>query len=195
MMSYWWLSLLLLSIVLAGAASKGTVRKYFAAQLIATLAEYFFQYSEHYTLVYICATLLMVEMSVFLLWDAGIGKPTWKNAFMAGTWMTLAGGLGLEWLSLTEWYLLGEGLLFATLGMAMLLLARRSPPLLPIGTLTWAMAAYDFLYLLRPEVRAANGWMPSLMCSAAFLWLFATKGGLVRDRALVDTHRHHSLRP
>lgn len=191
-MSYWWLCLLLLSIVLAGLASKGTVRKYFVAQLIATLAEYFFQYSEHYALVYICATLLMVEMSVFLLWDAGIGRPTWKNAFMAGIWMTLAGGLGLEWLSLTEWYLLGEGLLFATLGMAMLLLATKSPVLLPIGTLTWAMAAYDLLYLLRPEVRAVNGWMPSLMCSIAFLWVFAMKGGIVRDRALVDTH---SLRP
>lgn len=171
-MFYWWLCLLI-SILLAGATSKGTVRLYFAAQLVATLAEYAFQYSEHYTLVYICATLLMVEMSIFLLWDAGVNKLTWGDAWMAGCWMTLAGGLGLSWLSLTEWYLLGEGLLFATIGMAMLMLSRKSKALLAIGTLTWVMSAYDFLYLLRPEVQRTNGWLPSLMCSACFLWLAA----------------------
>lgn len=179
-MSYWWFCLLLLSIILAGAVNRGTVRLYFGAQLLVTVAEYFGQFSRHYTLIYICATLLMVEMSVFLLWDAGIRKLTWRNAFMAGCWMTVAGGLGLEWLSLTEWYLLGEGLLFATVGMAMLLLGEKSLALRVIGTLTWGMAAYDFLYLLRPEVRATNGWLPSLMCSAAFLWMFLRgQGGSV----------------
>ena len=157
--------LLLASILLAGAATKGTLRLYFAAQLLATLAEYFGQFSRHYTQIYICSTLLMVEMSVFLLWDAGVGRPTWRNAFMVGCWMTIAGGLGLGWLSLTDWYLLGEGLLFATIGMAMLLLSR---DLRIIGTLTWGMAIYDFLYLLWPQIRATNGWLPSLMCIVAF---------------------------
>lgn len=164
--------LLLLSILLAGAVSQGTVRLYFVAQGIATVAEFAFRHSHWYSLVYILATLLMLEMSVFLLWDAGISKLTWKDAFMFGCWMTIAGGLGLTWLSLTDWYLLGEGLLFATVGLAMLRLGVDSLALRVIGTLTLGMAVYDFLYLLRPEVRATDGWAPSLMCSVAFLYLF-----------------------
>lgn len=169
-----WLSLclLLLSILLAGAASKGTVRLYFAAQLVSTLAEYFGQFSTHYLSIYICSTLLMTEMSVFLLWEEGVSKLHWKSAFMFGCWMTLAGGIGLEWLSLTGWYLLGEGLLFATLGIAMHWRGLDSLALRTIGMLTIGMAVYDFLYLLWPGVRELNGWLPSLMCSAAYLWLF-----------------------
>lgn len=171
MQSYWSLYLLLLSIAIAGLLSQRTVRLYFAAQFIATVAEFFSQHSAHYTLVYLCCTLLMVEMSVFLLWDAGVSHLVWKDALLFGVWMTIIGGLGLEWLSLTEWYVLGEGLLFAALGIAMLRLSRDSVELLAIGTLTLGMAVYDFLYLLQPIVRATNGWLPSLMCSAAFIWM------------------------
>jgi hypothetical protein len=173
MMVWFSLCLLLLAILVAGAASRGTVRLYFVAQLVATLAEYGWRHSEYYVLVYALATVLMVEMSVFLLWDAGVGAPTWREAWIAGILMTLAGGFGLTLLTLTEWYLLAEGLLFAILGMAMLLLNAKSKALLPLGTLTWAMAVYDFLYLLRPDVRAANWQAEPIMCSAAFLWLAA----------------------
>lgn len=182
MQSYWCLCLLLASILAAGAASRRTLRLYFVAQLIVTLAEYFSQATHYYTLVYICSTLLMVEMSVFLLWDAGISRLTWQDASLFGLWMTIVGGCAISALSLTEWYVLGEGLLFAVLGMAMLLKARRAFALLAIGTLTWAMAVYDFLWLLWPEVKAANGWLPSTMCSVAFLsiaWKGLTHGELI----------------
>lgn len=179
MQSYWCLYLLLGSILAAGLLSKGTLRLYFAGQLVATLAEFFFQNTAHYTLVYICATILMVEMSIFLLWDAGISHPTWQEALLVGIWMTTVGGLGLSALSLTEWYVLGEGMLFAVLGMAMLLKSKHKMEILTIGTLTWMMAIYDFLWLLWPEVKETNGWLPSTMCSLAFLCIAARN--LIKD--------------
>lgn len=167
MQSFWFLSLML-SVLLAAAASRGTLRLYFVAQSLVTIAEYVGQTSEHYTLVYVCSTLLMTEMSVFLLLDAGISRLAWKDATLFGTWMTIVGGLGLSSLSLTEWYVLGEGFLFAVLGMAMLLRSKRSVGLLGIGTLTLGMAVYDFLWLLWSDVKALDGWLPAAMCSATF---------------------------
>lgn len=169
-MFYLWPCLLLSSIVLAGILSQRVVRLYFAAQFIVTVAEYLCIGTPYYALVYIMATLLMLEMSVFLLWDEGIGRVRWRDAWMFGCWMTIAGTLGLSWLSLTDWYLMGEGMVFAVLGIVMHWRGSASIPLRAIGTLTLAMSVYDFLYLLRPEVRELD-WAPSLMCTVTFLWV------------------------
>lgn len=169
-----WLSffLLLATSLLALSVTKGTVRLYFTAQIVVTVAQFAAQWTHHYTLIYICGVLLAFEMSIFLLWDAGVSKLTWRTAVTWAAFMTAFGLVGLYELSLTDWYVLDEGIMLLVIGMAMLLVAKgsREPLALSvIGTLTWVMGMYDLLWLLSPAVRQTNGWMPSTMCSMAFL--------------------------
>ena len=172
-MSTWFsFSLLLAAIILGITNSKRTLRLYFVSQLIATLAEYFGQFTKHYTLIYVACVVLVVETSVFLLIDAGVNRLTWRSAATYAAFMTAFGMVGLyELSSFEEWYLIGEGCLLAALGMAFLLRKAQERTLRAIGTLTLGMAVYDFLWLLLPKVRDTNNWAPSLMCTLAFLWI------------------------
>lgn len=142
--------------------SRKIVKLYFRAQVIATLAEFFFQKSSWYALVYCMCVLLVMETNLFMLWDERTSWSTLRGSITFAAAITTAALFGLS--HIESWIVLAEGFLLAALGTALL-----QTRYTMIGTLTLGMAWYDFMWLMSSEVRETNGWMPSVMCSVAFL--------------------------
>jgi hypothetical protein len=144
------------------ARSRKIVRLYFRAQAIATLAEFVFQKTEWYALVYCMCVLLVMETNIFMLLDEGTTWGTLRGAVTFAAAITTAALFGLS--HIESWIVLAEGFMLAALGTALLQTSYTI-----IGTLTLGMAWYDFMWLMSSEIRDTNTWAPSSICAAAFL--------------------------
>lgn len=146
--------------------SRKTLRLYFWAQLVSTLALYYSAESHVYTFIYLAADLLMLELCCFLLLESKVNRFTIRTAATFGAVSTAVACFGLP--GVASWIVLVEGGVFSALGMAMMLCGE-SIPILGIGTLTMAMSVYDFGWLASENWRSTNGWAPSALCALTFL--------------------------
>ena len=162
----------LIAMLRARLNSSKAVEIYFRAQLLVNPLLWAFSRSRWYALVYVLAGLLIVETNIFLLLDEGVSQETVKMAVTFAALMTSIALTAME--RVTHWIVLGESFVLSALGFALLSTwehAREKVALAGIGTLTFGMALYDYLYLIQPEVERTGSWMPSVLCAAAFLWM------------------------
>lgn len=155
---------------MAGTTSRKTLRLYFAAQFLCTMALFFFRNSHDYTYAYIASDLLMLEMCAFLLIDSKVNRLTIRTAATFGAFATALSCFGLSPTGPGFWIVLLEGGVFSALGMAMMLCGE-SIPVLGIGTLTMAMSVYDFGWVANEDWRLTNGWAPSMLCAVMFFFI------------------------
>jgi len=170
-MNTWWFSAAITAIIAAILKSRKTVRLYFVAQLVNTLAVFAAShwFAHYYLGVYIATTLPILECCVFLLWDAGI---TWRQIYPAAAFGLLVGAIGAEYAgdwTPGKWVTFIEGGAFSTLGMAMALVkfqAEEWATVRTLGALSLAASVYDFAFVR--GWKETNSWLPAALCAVAF---------------------------
>jgi hypothetical protein len=131
----------------------------------------FGNHAELYRAVYVAADLPVFVMAAVLVAEARLSLRMYLAAIVFGLSVTCIGIAFAERFSQDNWICILEGMYLSTIGMSLLLAERRLlGPLTTIGTLYLALSFFDFGYV-RNDWESANGWVPSLLCIAAFGWI------------------------
>lgn len=180
-MSTLWPLLLLLATVAGFLRSRKTVRLYFRAQLIYIPvvflgAKYLGDRAALYAVLYGAATLLILECCCFLIWEARLDLRLYIASLNFGLFMGIVTSIGAPRHPLGDYVTFGEGVMLSIIGMSLLQVANASEDKMAvktIGILSLALSCYDFGFFRNESWYVVNGWLPSLLCSVAFLWIAA----------------------
>ena len=179
-----WLSFIsLLLTVVAGIlkSRKGsTLRLYFWSQLlnapvVFAAARYLGDRADDYALLYVAATLPILECCCFMIWECGTGPIETRISVAFGLLVGMVASFGMPQHPAVDYVTFAEGVFLAMIGFAMLLGERVRSYAKTIGTLSLALSCYDFGYMRNEDWSTLNGWLPSAMCSAAYLLIVARR--------------------
>lgn len=174
-----WLSffLLLTAILAAHRQSHRAVKLYFRAQFVYTLVVFLGVriLGNHVTLygvLYAAVTLPILETCCFLVWEAGVSMTMLLASIDFGLLMGITSASAMRSRRTEDYVTFCEGVLLAAIGLALLAAiptSRYKVAVRTIGTLSMALSTFDFTYLLNAGWESVNGWLPSAMCTVAFL--------------------------
>jgi len=151
-----------------------TLRLYFLAQLLNVpvvflAARYLGDRTTVYALLYVAVTLPVLECCCFMLWDAGLNALHLRIAVAFGLFMGMIESFGMARHPAVDYVTFAEGVLLSMVGTAMVLGMPPHTKRHMIGVLSLALSCYDFAWLRNDNWAGLNDWLPSLLCTAAFV--------------------------
>jgi hypothetical protein len=161
---------------LALLRSRTEVFYYFCAQLLYTPVvffggKHFGVHSGTYLMLYVAATLPIIETACFILFRAQ--REQMITATIFGAFMGGIAANGMTHFGIADAVTFTEGVLLSIIGLGLLLTVPDSDDktaVSVIGKFSLAMACFDFAYLLN-DLRGLNKWVPSFVGLTCWLWI------------------------
>lgn len=176
-----WLSFI--SLLLAAVAGLlrsrrgSTLWLYFCAQLVNApvvfaSVRFLGDHATTYALLYVAVTLPILECCCFMLWEKGLSNLHLRIAVAFGLFMGMIESFGM---TPGHYVTFAEGVLLSMIGVAMVLSMVPHTKEHIVGVLSLALSCYDFAWLRNDSWAGLNDWLPSLLCTVAFVRIISMR--------------------